>query len=131
AKVTEGLLTYDFDLTPRPLLATEWSVSDDGLRYTFKLREGVKWHDGKPFTSVDVAYSIATIKEVHPRGRNTFLNLTDIQTPDPLTVTLVLSKPAPYLITALAAPETPIVPKHLYEGTKAAENPVNNAPVGT
>jgi peptide/nickel transport system substrate-binding protein len=132
AKVTEGLLTYDFDLAPRPLLAREWTVSDDGLRYTFKLRDGLKWHDGKPFSSADVAYSIATIKEVHPRGRNTFLNLVDIQTPDPLTVTLVLSKPAPYLITALAAPETPIVPKHLYEGsTKPAENPVNAAPVGT
>ncbi|MER8760697.1 MULTISPECIES: ABC transporter substrate-binding protein [unclassified Mesorhizobium] len=131
AKTTEGLLTYDFDLTPRPSLARQWSVSGDGLQYTFKLREGVKWHDGQPFTAADVAYSITTIREVHPRGRNTFLNLVDIQTPDPLTVALVLSRPAPYLITALAAAETPIVPKHLYDGTKAAENPVNVAPVGT
>jgi len=44
---------------------------------------------------------------------------------------LVLSKPAPYLITALAASETPIVPKHLYEGSKPEENPTNLAPVGT
>ncbi|MFC0216979.1 peptide/nickel transport system substrate-binding protein [Pseudochelatococcus lubricantis] len=130
-KTTEGLLAYDFDLNPRPQLATEWSVSEDGLRYTFKLREGVKWHDGKPFTSADVAYSINTLKEVHPRGRNTFLNLVEVQTPDPLTAILVLSKPAPYLISALNATESPIVPKHLYEGTKAAENPVNLAPVGT
>ena len=76
-KTNEGLLTYDFDLNPRPQLATEWSISPDGLVYTFKLRQGVKWHDGKPFTSADVAYSIATIKEVHPRGRNTFANLAD------------------------------------------------------
>lgn len=130
-KVTEGLLTYDFDLNPKPLLAKEWSISSDGLRYTFRLRPGVKWHDGKPFTSADVAYSIKTIKEIHPRGRNTFLNLTDVETPDDLTAVFVLSKPAPYLITALASAETPIVPKHLYEGTKAAENPVNLAPVGT
>ena len=130
-KTTEGLLTYDFDLNPQPLLATQWSVSDDGLRYTFKLRKGVKWHDDKPFTSDDVAFSIKTLKDVHPRGRNTFLNLVDIETPDPLTAILVLSKPAPYLITALAASESPIVPRHLYEGTKVAENPVNLAPVGT
>jgi peptide/nickel transport system substrate-binding protein len=131
AKVTEGLLTYDFDLNPKPQLATEWSVSPDGLEYTFKLRQGVKWHDGKDFTADDVAYSITTIKQVHPRGRNTFGNLTDIKTPDPHTVTLVLSKPAPYLISALAAAETPIVPKHLYDGTKADQNPVNSAPIGT
>ncbi|MCX5493697.1 ABC transporter substrate-binding protein [Kaistia dalseonensis] len=131
AKTTEGLLTYDFDLNPRPQLATEWSVSPDGLRYSFKLREGVKWHDGQPFTSADVAYSIATIKEVHPRGRSTFRNLVDIQTPDAHSVVLVLSRPAPYLISALAASETPIVPKHLYEGTKADTNPVSNAPIGT
>ncbi len=130
-KVTEGLLTYDFDLNPQPLLAKQWSVSDDGLRYSFKLRDGVKWHDGRPFTAEDVVFSIKTLKDVHPRGRNTFLNLVDIETPDPLTAILVLSKPAPYLITALAASESPIVPHHLYEGTKVAENPVNLAPVGT
>ncbi len=130
-KVTEGLLTYDFDLNPQPLLAKQWAISDDGLRYTFKLRDGVKWHDGRPFTAEDVVFSIKTLKDVHPRGRNTFLNLVDIETPDPLTAILVLSKPAPYLITALAASESPIVPHHLYEGTKVAENPVNLAPVGT
>lgn len=131
AKTTEGLLTYDFDLNPKPLLATEWSISPDGLTYTFKLRQGVKWHDGKDFTSADVAYSIETLKSVHPRGRNTFANLVEVQTPDASTAIFVLSKPAPYLISALAAAESPIVPKHLYEGTKAEENPVNLAPVGT
>src|SRR6218665_1938216 len=60
-KVTEGLLTYDFDLNPQPLLAKSWAISDDGLRYTFNLRSGVKWHDGKPFTAADVAFSIRTL----------------------------------------------------------------------
>jgi peptide/nickel transport system substrate-binding protein len=130
-KTTEGLLDYDFDLTPRPALATEWDISSDGLEYTFTLRPGVKWHDGAPFTAEDAAFSIAAVKEVHPRGRNTFANLADVQVLDPLTVRLRLAKPAPYLLTALAASETPIVPKHLYEGSNPAENPVNNAPVGT
>ena len=130
-KVTEGLLTYDFQLNPQPQLATAWSVSADGLQYSFQLRKGVKWHDGKPFTSADVAYSIALLKEYHPRGRATFAAVAEVLTPDAHTVVLRLAKPVPYLITALAASESPIVPRHLYAGGKADANPANNAPVGT
>ena len=131
SKTNEGLLTYDFNLNPGPQLATSWSVSPDGLEYTFKLRPGVRWHDGTPFTSADVAFSIATLKEVHPRGRGTFANVKDIATPDALTAVLKLSRPAPYLLTALAASETPIVPRHLLEGQTIVGHPLNDAPVGT
>jgi peptide/nickel transport system substrate-binding protein len=62
-KVTEGLLTYGFDFKPKPALAAEWSASPDGLTYSFKLRPGVKWHDGKDFTAADVAYSIDLLKK--------------------------------------------------------------------
>nr|WP_228129257.1 ABC transporter substrate-binding protein [Pusillimonas sp. T7-7] len=130
-KVVEGLLTYDNDLNPLPLLATEWKISEDGLRYTFTLRKGVKWHDGKDFTSADVAFSILTLKQVHPRGRAIFSNVTEVQTPDAHTAIVVLSKPAPYLLTALAGAESPIVPKHLYEGTDIVANKYNSSPVGT
>ena len=130
-KVTEGLLTYDFDLSPCPQLAVGWEVSADGLTYRFRLRPGVTWHDGKPFTSADVAFSIQALKTAHPRGRSTFLNLVEVRTPDPLTAELVLSKPAPYLLSALAASETPIVPKHVYESGPVESNPANNAPIGT
>ncbi|MBX6385662.1 MAG: ABC transporter substrate-binding protein [Microbispora sp.] len=130
-KVTEGLLRYDFDLNPQPELATEWSVSPDGLRYAFRLRPGVKWHDGRDFTSADVAFSLLLLKQVHPRGRSTFANLTEVLTPDPLTAELRLAKPAPYLIKALAGAETPILPKHIYEGTDPTSNPNNAAPIGT
>ncbi len=130
-KVVEGLLTYDNDLNPLPLLATEWKISDDGLSYTFTLRKGVKWHDGKDFTSEDVAFSILTLKQVHPRGRAIFSNVSEVQTPDAHTAIVVLSKPAPHLLTALAGAESPIVPKHLYEGTDIVANPHNSAPVGT
>lgn len=132
AKVQEGLLTYDFDLTPKPQLALGWVVAEDGLTYVFKLRPGVKWHDGKDFTSADVAFSITALKSVHPRGRSTFANVTEIRTPDPLTVELVLAKPAPYLLSAFAAAETPIVPRHIYENAGPIDtNPANNAPIGT
>ncbi|MDR2128223.1 MAG: ABC transporter substrate-binding protein [Burkholderiaceae bacterium] len=130
-KVVEGLLTYDFKLQPIAQLATAWEVSPDGLQYTFTLRQGVQWHDGKPFTAADVAYSIQTLKTVHPRGRVTFANISQIETPNAHTVRLILSKPAPYLLAALAAAESPIVPKHLYEGKDVASNELNNAPIGT
>ncbi len=131
AKVTEGLLSYDYDLNPQPQLATAWEISPDGKRYTFHLRQGVKWHDGQDFTSADVAYSILLLKKVHPRGSSTFATVSSVETPDPHTAILVLSEPAPYLIKAFAAAESPIVPKHLYEGKDPLTNPNNNAPVGT
>lgn len=131
AKVTEGLLEYNYDLTPRPQLATSWSISPDGKQYTFHLRKGVKWHDGKDFSSADVAFSILLLKKVHPRGSSTFANVTEVKTPDPYTAIIVLSRPAPYLIKALVATESPIVPKHVYENTDAIGNPNNNAPIGT
>ena len=132
AKVTEGLLEYDNDLNPLPMLATAWSVAPDGLSYHFTLRPGVKWHDGQDFTSADVAYSILLLKRLHPRGRSTFANVTEVQTPDAHTAVLVLAKPAPYLIKALVGTESPILPKHIYDnGTDPVSNPANNAPIGT
>ncbi|MDR5856619.1 ABC transporter substrate-binding protein [Caballeronia sp. LZ062] len=131
SKVLEGLLAYDFDLKPKPQLATAWKVADDGLTYTFTLRDKVKWHDGQPFTSADVAFSIELLKSVHPRGRSTFANVTRIATPDARTAVIELSKPAPYLLKALSAGESPIVPKHLYASGDPLSNPHNNAPIGT
>lgn len=131
ARVHEGLIHVDFELNPYPYLATTWTIAKDGLTYTFKLRDGVKWHDGHPFTSADVAYSILTLKEIHPRRRITFANVQAIETPDDLTVILRLSQPAPYLLGALTSQGTPIIAKHLYDGTDARTNPHNAAPIGT
>ena len=130
-KVTEGLLDYDFKLEPKPSLATSWEISDNSRKYVFHLRHGVKWHDGKPFTSADVAYSIQTLRQVHPRAKTTFANVTDIATPDPYTVVITLSRPTPFLIKAFSSSETPIFPKHIYDGTDVLINPANNAPIGT
>lgn len=130
-KVVEGLLSYDEKLNPRPLLAVAWERSPDGLRYVFKLRSGVKWHDGKPFGAADVAYSIELLKKYHPRGRATFSQVQEVRTPDEKTAVFLLNRPAPYLLTALASSESPIVPRHLYEGRDLTSNPYNRAPVGT
>ena len=110
-KITEGLLTFDLDFRPRPQLATDWQVSDDGLRYTFALRRGVKQH--------------------HPRGRGTLSSVREVETPDAHTATIALDKPAPYLLAALTASESPIVPRHVYEGSDPQSNPNGRAPIGT
>ncbi|MER8525037.1 ABC transporter substrate-binding protein [Mesorhizobium sp. M0814] len=122
-KIFDGLLAYDYDLNPRPQLATEWSISDDGLEYIFKLRQGVKFSDGNDLTSQDVAFSISRLREAHPRGRITFQNVTDIDTSDPHVVKIKLSKPSAALISGLAATESPVVPKHIYEKLKPADDP--------
>jgi peptide/nickel transport system substrate-binding protein len=131
SKINEGLLSYDYDLNPRPVLATSWDIGADGTRYTFRLRPGVRWSDGQDFTSADVAFSILRLKIAHPRGRITFANVETVETPDPLTAVIVLSKPAPFLISALAGAESPIVPKHIYESFKPEEQPKLAQTIGT
>lgn len=131
-KIYSGLLEYDLDLEPIPELAKSFKVSDDGLTVTFNLQDGVLWHDGEPFTSADVAFSVLEVlKKFHPRGPNTFREVTTIDTPDELTVVFNLERPAPYMIRALSAYESPMLPKHLLEGTDIRNSELANAPVGT
>jgi peptide/nickel transport system substrate-binding protein len=125
-------VTYDRNFKVLPVLATSWDMSQDGLTITFKLRQGVTWHDGKPFTSADVQFSFMEIlKKFHARGKATFANLTAVETPDPYTAVFKLSETSPYLMRALAGAESPIVPKHVYEGSDPLKNPANNKPIGT
>lgn len=57
-KINDGLVDYRSDGTLKPQLAESWDFSEDGLTLKFNLRKGVTWHDGKPFTSADVKFSI-------------------------------------------------------------------------
>jgi peptide/nickel transport system substrate-binding protein len=132
AKVYEGLLEYDFNLKPVPGLAQSWTVSGDGKTITFKLQPNVKFHDGKPFTSADVQFTIMEVlKKVHPRGISTFRAVQSIDTPDPLTAVLHLSEPAPYLLMALSGYESPMLPKHVFGTGDIANHPNANKPIGT
>ena len=131
-KIYEGLFDYDNDGKIIYVLAESHSVSSDGKTVTFKLRKGVKWHDGKSFTSDDVAFTIMNVlKKFHPRGPNSFREVTSIDTPDSHTAIFNLRNPAPYMLRALSAYESPIVPKHLLEGTDIKSAKLGNNPVGT
>jgi len=130
--IFDGLVTYDFDLTPRPQLAESWQVAPDGLTITFNLRKGVKWHDGQPFTAADVKWSLENVwRTIHPRNKALFENVSVVETPDDHTVILRLSKPSLPILSVLNGVGAPILPKHLYEGTDVLSNPYNNKPVGT
>ncbi len=131
-KVYDGLLDYDKDLKAVPSLAESWTVSDDGKTVTFNLRKGVKWHDGKPFTSADVQFTVMDVlKKVHPRGPNSFKEVTAIETPDEHTAIFKLANPAPYMMRALGSYESPMVPRHLLEGQDVRSADIANRPVGT
>jgi peptide/nickel transport system substrate-binding protein len=131
-KIFDGLLEYDFNLKPQPGLAESWQVAPEGKTITFKLRDGVKFHDGQPFASDDVKFSIMDVlKKYHPRGQSTFQEVTEIETPDPHTAILKLARPAPYLMMALSGYESPMIPKHVY-GTGDIQTSKNaNKPIGT
>ncbi|WP_326537521.1 ABC transporter substrate-binding protein [Pseudorhodoferax sp.] len=131
SKIFEGLLRYDFALRPQPGLATAWQASKDAREFTFQLRRGVKWHDGQDFGAADVAHSIRLVAQLHPTGRVNFKSLAEVRTPDTHQVVVRFTDPNPGFLARLASVETPIVPRHLYEGRDYATNPANLKPVGT
>ncbi|MBP2229191.1 peptide/nickel transport system substrate-binding protein [Azospirillum agricola] len=130
--VFDGLVDYDLDLNPRPALAERWEVAPDGLSITFFLRKGVTWHDGHPFTSADVKWTLENVwKTIHPRNQATFGRVTRVETPDDLTVILRLSEPSLAILSSVNSNGAQVLPKHLYEGTDVLNNPHNLKPVGT
>ncbi|WP_245490363.1 ABC transporter substrate-binding protein [Mesorhizobium sp. M7A.F.Ca.US.011.01.1.1] len=113
-KIYESLLTYSADLKPLPRLAQSWSISDDGLVYTFNLRRDVKWHDGQPFTAKDVVFSFQKfLPALQARSRLNLAEVKDIATPDDHTVVFTLKAPYPAFIYVH---NTAVLPAHLYEG---------------
>jgi peptide/nickel transport system substrate-binding protein len=91
------------DLTMEPSLAESWETSDDGLTWTFTLREGVTFHDGSEFDSADVVYSYRRIIDEELQNSYRFATVTGVEAPDPRTVVLTLSQPTPNLLERIGA----------------------------
>lgn len=132
--VFDSLVRVDKDLQPAPELAESWSVSKDGKTWTFALKKGVTWHDGRPFTAADVDFTVRAILDPKTKTsrRDTFALLDKakpIEVLDPHTVRFHLSRPfAPFLVESL---NLGILPKHLLEGKDLATAAFNSSPVGT
>src|SRR5438132_203329 len=102
-----------------PDLATGWSWSEDGTQLTFPLREGVKWHDGKPFTAKDVkcTWDLLTGKSserlrLNPR-KSWYRNLAEVTTNGEYEVTFHLERPQPAFVALLASGYSVVYPCHV------------------
>ncbi|THF67227.1 ABC transporter substrate-binding protein [Pseudothauera nasutitermitis] len=133
SKIIESLVDLDADGKIVAQLATAWESSKDGKTITFKLREGVKWHDGKPFTAADVQYNALELWKKHLNfSTGLQQNLEAVDTPDAHTAVFRYSRPIPLdLLLRALADLGYVVPRHVFEGTNVLENPANTAPIGT
>ncbi len=137
----EPLASWDADGHLNPVLAAEipsiqnGGLASDGKSVTWKLKPGVKWHDGKPFTADDVVFTweYTTDPATAAVTIGTYREIT-VEKVNDLTVRLLFKKPTPFWAEAFVGVIGCIIPKHLfaaYKGDKSREAPNNLTPVGT
>ena len=131
--VFDGLFKRNEDLDMEKELVKSYSVSKDGLTYTFRLRKGVKWHDGHPFTAEDVNYTFDVLLDpkTNTVRRGHFIingNPIIFKVIDTHTIQATLPQPfAPFIATL----DMGILPKHLLEGKDINTADFNRHPIGT
>ena len=132
-QIFNGLVGLDEHLNPVPELAERWTVEDNGRRYRFHLRPGVRWHDGKAFSSADVKFTFEqALLKYHSRTRAALEGLLEaVDVPDDLTAVLRLKRPYGPLLQRLDVVEASIIPRHQYEGHDLLSGEPTRRPVGT
>jgi peptide/nickel transport system substrate-binding protein len=135
--VFNNLIIYDQHIkqnslaTIRPELAESWAWSEDGKDLTFKLRHGVKWHDGKPFTAADVKCTWDLLlgkapEKLRLNPRETwYLNLDSVNTNGDYEATFHMKRPQPAFVALLASGDSPVYPCHV------SAKDMRTHPVGT
>ncbi len=128
ANIFEGLTRFASDGSIVPGLAESWEISDDGLVYTFRLREGVKFHDGTTMDAEDVKFSLdrARGEESQNAQKALFSAISEVNVIDPLTVEIRLSQPNGNLLFNLAWGDAVIVAPESIDDIKT--NPVGTGP---
>ncbi|MDY0236532.1 MAG: ABC transporter substrate-binding protein [Gudongella sp.] len=128
--IYDSLVTIDENLEPVPNLAKSWEISEDGTEWTFKLEEGVKWHDREPFTSNDVKFTYELLLD-NPLGMYAgYLGgITEITCPDDYTVVIKTENPKANMLLNSA----PILPEHIWKDVPVEELETwpNEMPIGT
>ncbi len=132
-----GLVRYSpVDWTPQPDLAEKWEISKDGLTWTFHLRKGVAWHDGRPFTADDVKFSLDLYADpkVNSILQGNLEPVAGVEAVNPTTVKVVTKQPYSSFIELLCY-LTFMMPKHLLAGQEFSRTKFPDAfirhPVGT
>lgn len=133
--IFSGLTKPGEDLAPTPHLAESWEASEDGLTWTFKLRNDVKWHDGEQFTADDVAFTFNEIvlnPDLGANGSSNFKTVESVEVVDEYTVNFKM-KSANAALPAYLGFNAEIIPQHKFEGEDPWELTSFNkeAPVGT
>ena len=134
----EPLVSFDPEGNMVPVLAAEvptvqnGMVARDGLSVTVKLKKGVQWHDGKPFTADDVVFTweYAADPATLAVSTGSYREIARIDKPDAHTVKIVYKTPTPFWASAFRG----VIPRHVFEtfkGGKSREAPANLKPVGT
>ncbi|MFF2439052.1 ABC transporter substrate-binding protein [Streptomyces sp. NPDC058107] len=117
--VYPSLNSLNTDGTPAPYLATKWTPSADKLTWTFTLRKGLKWSDGKPITAEDAAWTLDLIRtnEVAGTANGSLVeNFASVTAPDATTLVIKTKKPqANTPFVSIPYSGVPIVPKHVWE----------------
>ena len=116
-----------------PDLAAEWSWSEDGTTLTFKLRQGVKWHDGKPLTAKDIKCTWDLLQgtgteklRINPR-KSWYQNLTEVTTDGDFVASFHLKRPQPSFIGLLASGWSPVYPCHV-SPREMRQHPIGTGP---
>src|SRR5438067_1576711 len=137
--VMNNLVMYDQHIAQNSLqsvvpdLAAKWEWSEDGKELTFPLRQGVKWHDGKPFTAADVKCTWDLLMgkgsdklRLNPR-KSWYDNVAEVTTRGDYEVTFHLKRPQPALLALLASGWSPIYPCHV-PATEMRQRPIGTGP---
>jgi len=137
----EPLIEADVDGNLIPFLAAEVpslgnGVAADGKSVTYKLRKGVKWHDGQDFTADDVKFTWEWVSNPDTAATTSgnFLSIASVDVVDPYTVTLNFKDPNPDWFTPFRSGEGVVIPQHImkdFMGTAAHSAPFNLKPIGT
>jgi peptide/nickel transport system substrate-binding protein len=137
----EPLAGWDPDGNLKPLLAAsipgreDGTLAADGKSVTWRLKQGVTWHDGKPFTADDVVFNWEYAKDPGTAATTAAsYNEVVVEKIDPYTVVVKFAKPTPFWADAFVGTRGMVLPKHLfadYIGGKSRDAPTNLKPVGT
>jgi peptide/nickel transport system substrate-binding protein len=134
----EPLVSFDPDGSFVPVLAAEvptqqnGQVTRDGLSVTVRLKKGVHWHDGKPFTADDIVFTweYAADPATLAVSAGSYRDIVRVEKLDPHTVKIVFKAPSPFWANAFRS----LIPKHVFapfKGGRSREAPANLKPVGT
>jgi peptide/nickel transport system substrate-binding protein len=106
--IYETLFALDSKLQPQPMMVDTWTRSQDGMKYSFKLRSGMKWHDGSPVTAKDAVASLTRWGKLPTRGGAMMSRVASLQVTDELGFELTLKEKFGPVIETLADPALPV-----------------------